>query len=124
MSKADLAVGNRLDALRQAMKVLADRNQVGRRSARQVAVEAHPVDRSGVALDVVLVRAGKITRQGARLQVEKIPLMDYTLELFTDLPTGERRLQVLRREHRNIIPNRCSMSSLESINFDSNPTPQ
>src|SRR5450759_1797759 len=107
MRKTDLATRNRLGAFRHPRQLLADRDQVSGGSARLVAVEADPVDGRGEALLVVLIRGGEASRNAGGTELEQVLLVEDLLELGTDFCVT-RRTDVLRREHRNRLPNRRS----------------
>src|SRR5260370_537583 len=105
MRKADLGIPHRLDGLRQAPQVLADRDHVSGGSAGLVAFETDPLDRRDKALLFVIRFGRKSGGHTRRLQEQEIHLTEDLLELGRLLGTVNRRLHVLRREHRNMLPN-------------------
>src|SRR5229473_4977967 len=105
MRKADLAIAYGLDGLWQALQVLADRDHISGKSARLVTFETDPLDRRGKSL-LFVIRFGRKSGGHARSpQEQEIHLTEDLLELGSLLGTVNCRLQVLRREHRNRVPN-------------------
>ena len=101
MRKADLAVIHRLDGLGQALQVLADGDHISGGSAGLVALETDPLDRRDKSLLFVIRFGRKSGRHARRLQEQEIHLTEDLLELGSLLGAVNRRLHVLRREHRN-----------------------
>src|SRR5260221_7695641 len=101
MRKADLAVEHGLVTLRQLLEHLADRDRIGGRACVHVAVEAHPVDRADRAVLVPSVRRGKLSRLAGESNFQQIDHPPALKQPLTQQVIGTRRVDVLRREHRN-----------------------
>src|SRR6202162_357115 len=105
--KTDLALGDGLHTFGDSLPVPADRDQVSGGGARQMALESEPVIRRRITLQVVEVGGRETSRQVGSVEHLEINISELLLELI-----GERSalidLHVLRREHRNRLPNECS----------------
>src|SRR5258708_24917870 len=109
MRKADLGTPHRLDGLRQALQVLAYGDHVSGGSAGLVTFKTDPLDRRDKAL-LFVIRFGRKPGGHARSpQEQEIHVTEDQLELGSLLGAVNRRLHVLRREHRNRLPNICSI---------------
>src|SRR5450759_3841954 len=102
MSKPDPTAHHQVHALRQLANPLPDRDPVGGGIARHVAVEADPVDRADIALLVVLVGLGKLSRDEREAQVDQISLLAEMDKLLAQL-RASWWTDVLRREHELIV---------------------
>ena len=107
VSKPDLALGDGLHTFGHSLKVLADRDQVGRGVARHVAVEADPVDRAGRAILVPRIGGGKFSRLPGECDLLQIDHMTPVNQALTSLLIGQVSgagwVRVLRREHKKSL---------------------
>src|SRR5258706_1487865 len=116
MSHPDLALADGLHRVGHAPEVLADRDQVSRGIAGHVAVEPQPVDGGLRALFLPRLgdsKFGCLPGEGEQLHVDDESLLAEPLApLVVGQMSGDRGINVLRREHRNRLPTKCSNVNL------------
>src|SRR5450759_982730 len=103
VGESDRPIDTRLVALRKLIQDLADCEGVGRRASGHMAVESKPVDRADRAILIPGVGRSELRRlpgEGDFLQVDHPPALDQALAKQVVGDTD-----VLRREHRNRLPN-------------------
>src|SRR5258708_18864561 len=110
--EAYLACGQDRAAFRQLSHGLADGNTVRGSSARHVAVEANPVDGGCRAVSLPGIGLRKLSRILGERPHQHADDVSVLTEAPAPLIIGEvggaGRTVVLRREHRNRLPNICS----------------
>ena len=107
VTKADLAGGQDVNNLGQLSNVLADRYVAGSSRTGHVAVDANPVDRGGRAIFFVVIggaELGGLPGEGELHQRDHVALGDEPLATNASVLTSRLDfVNVLRREHRNIV---------------------
>ena len=107
VTKADVAIGQRVDALRQLGDVLANRHQVSGCRTGHVAVDADPIDRGGGAVIQVVVGGGELGRffgQGEAHQIDDVGLRNEArAPIFKNQLVAIDFADVLRREHKRML---------------------
>src|SRR5450756_1820406 len=117
MSEADLPVSQGIHCLLQLRHQLADGNPIRCGRTGHVAVDADPVDRSDRAFMLVFVGSGKLGSFLGERELHQVDDMALTDEPLTAVLSGQTYgidcidcINVLRREHKNMLPNSCSPS--------------
>src|SRR5450759_3693580 len=105
MREADFTIDHSLVAFRYPLEALADSDGVGRSACSHMAVEAHPIDRADRAVLIPGIAGGEVSRlpsEGNLLEVDHAPALNQALPKQV---VAAGRIDVLRREHKNRLPN-------------------